>query len=99
MIGEFIKEGNEIKPNIERKEDIRLLKFSIYKNTATVMVKLRGTIQKFPKCGSEGPNCFEYPSNFVKDGVYTVDNFRGDLFFTYQAKKYRCKLEKPCQPI
>ena len=69
-----------------------------YKKNGKASIKLRGTLQDFPKCGPGSLNCFTYPSNLT-DGLYTKDNFTGDLFFTYENKTYKCKLEKPCQPI
>ena len=95
IVKKVINEQGELKPN---KDDIRILKFSIYKKNGKASIKLRGTLQDFPKCGPGSLNCFTYPSNLT-DGLYTKDNFTGDLFFTYENKTYKCKLEKPCQPI
>ena len=79
------------------KDDIRIYKFYILGNKGVAKVKLKGRYENFPSCGKV-PNCFEYPSS-LKDGEYSKDNFLGDLFFTYNTQKYRCKLEQACQPI
>ncbi len=94
LIKRIVKEQNEI---TQLQDDIRIYKFHISGNKGSAKVKLKGRYENFPSCG-KSPNCFEYPSS-LKNGEYSKDNFFGDLFFTYNSKKYKCKLSQACQPI
>jgi len=94
LIKRIVKEQKEISPLTG---DIRIYKFGISGGKGGAKVKIKGRWENFPSCGKV-PICFEYPSS-LKDGEYSKDNFSGDLFFTYNTKKYKCKLEQACQPI
>jgi len=94
LIKSIVKEQKEI---TTLKDDIRIYKFGISGGKGGAKVKIKGVFENFPSCGKL-PNCFEYPSS-LKDGEYSKDNFSGDLFFTFNKKKYKCKLAQACQPI